>query len=105
MSLFYRATIMFLISDQHHQTYLNQKKKLILKERRRIDTNFCPLRIELDNSNNNNNILINSNTTTTTPMSRLSHFNNHFINSKGQPMQRTRKYFTSNGHKFLFNNT
>lgn len=104
---------MFLISA--HQTYLNNK---ILRERLYSSNNLKrPTTTKAITSSTTNieqvyaNNLISTNKTYHLPVQPLNHTNNDttscHMQSKRESrlMQRTRKYFTSSGHKFLFNNT
>lgn len=103
---------MFLISA--HQTYMNHK---FLKKR--LESNCCH-----NNSRHNPkeeeekelNCLLKYNSNKLNFLFKVDHnsgLTSRFTNNYQQvdeteestQMQRTKKYFTSNGHKFLFNNT
>lgn len=118
---------MFLISA--HQTYMNHK---FLKKR--LESNFCHNNNNRHNQqqhhleeeqegekevNKELNYLLNyekslnflfkinqsNNGLTSKLIDNLNYQHIDNITEETSQMQRTKKYFTSNGHKFLFNNT
>lgn len=104
---------MFLISA--HQTYLNHKllqKRLLFSSEQEDDEEITDKNenhtesIEKRNFDTSRGYIIRAHLA---PMSTScsSVYNNQKerVQVESLLMQRTRKYFTSNGHKFLFNNT
>lgn len=95
---------MFLISA--HQAYLKDK----LLKRRLLSANIATTGIYSASGSDyahQNQLALGSNVTDVNgQFERLMKNNSNYqFNSVTKLMQRTRKYYSSDGHKFLFNNT